>query len=490
MRAQILIVGCLVAGCSVENPWFGLAGQDGSTTAGTSTGTGVGPGSETLPTSQGPASTDASTTEAVTASTTGPLTATEADSTTSTDTGGSTGTSTGPEDTDAPVPDMGVGLCGNMIEETGEECDDGNSDPGDGCENNCRRMFRYEAFPVGAAPRDIAAVDVDGDGRTDLVVSHATAVMNEPDYSVLLNQGNGTFKLKAQALTGWTGATRVLVGQLDGDERPDLLLLGIAGNMQILTNASTPGSIKFTMKNVFQGQPPGPVPAATLADLDDNGGDDLLLVGTDSLHVYLNKEGMFAPGAKYGLELKLPNGVVAGAVIKADATPHVVVAHGAVMGEDRSLLLNMAGALKLQPEKGKLCPDGVSSLNIGDADNSGPLDVVAGCASGRITLAGTDMVKPYVRVVDTGVAAINSVGIVDLYGDVDAPEVYGTSTVTKSLVVGVAEGKLFVAIHVEKLEGSPGASVAARIDDDDAPDIAVVLPVAGTVGVFFNQTRM
>ena len=488
VRAKIVMLGWLVAGCSVQNPWFGLAGESEGTSG--ATGTGVGPGGETLlPTTQGPGgSTEEPVTTAVTTST-GPLTATEAGTTTGTDTSAGTGMSTGTEDTGMmPVPDLD-GLCGNGVQDPNEECDDGNADRGDACESNCRRMFRYLEIEVGTAVLDIAAADLDGDGRMDLVVSHAMAALDKPDYSVLLNAGEDGFEVKPQVVPGWTGAPRVLVGQLVGDDRPDLLLVGAAGNLQMLANFSQPGALKFNPVNTIQGQPPGLVPAATLADLDANGFVDLLLVSGESLYVYANNEGSLMLAAKHPVKLNFPIGVAAGAVIANDPGPHVVLAH-ASPGDDRSGFINNDGVLMDDKLPAKLCPNGASSLNVGDADMGGALDLVFGCVSGRVTVAGVDAIKPYVRMFDSGMPGLTSVGVLDLYGDDEAADVYGFSTSNKALVVGLGQDKQFVAVHIEVLAQTPGASVAARIDEGEAPDIAVVLPVVNKVGVFINQTRL
>lgn len=488
VRAKIVMLGWLVAGCSVQNPWFGLAGESEGTSG--ATGTGVGPGGETLlPTTQGPGgSTEEPVTTAVTIST-GPLTATEAGTTTGTETSAGTGMSTGPEDTGMmPVPDLD-GLCGNGVQDPNEECDDGNADRGDACESNCRHMFRYLEIEVGTAVLDIAAADLDGDGRMDLAVSHAMAALDKPDYSVLLNAGEDGFKVKPQVVQGWTGAPRVLVGQLVGDDRPDLLLVGALGTFQVLANLSEPGALKFNVVDAFLGLPPGPAVAATLADLDANGFVDLLLVSGDSLFVYRNSEGKFMPAAEYGTELKVPSGVVAGAVIANDPGPHVVLSHAGV-GDDRSGFINNNGVLMPEQLTAKLCPSGASSLNVGDADMGGSLDVVFGCLSGRVTVAGVDAIKPYVRMFDSGMPGLTSVGVLDLYGDDEAADVYGFSTSNKALVVGLGQDKQFVAVHIEVLAQTPGASVAARIDEGDAPDIAVVLPAVNKVAVFINQTQL
>src|SRR5688572_23556390 len=66
-----------------------------------------------------------------------------------------------------------------------------------------RRLFSFNAavnYPAGASPQDVAAADVNGDGRLDLVATNYSA----STVSVLLGNANGTFQspLTSPAGTG------------------------------------------------------------------------------------------------------------------------------------------------------------------------------------------------------------------------------------------------------------------------------------------------
>jgi hypothetical protein len=72
----------------------------------------------------------------------------------------------------------------------------------------------------GANARSIAVADVNGDGKSDLLVAN----MYAGTVGVLLGNGDGTFKAAVNYGSGGMGATSVAVGDLNGDGKPDLLV--------------------------------------------------------------------------------------------------------------------------------------------------------------------------------------------------------------------------------------------------------------------------
>ncbi|MBX3027426.1 VCBS repeat-containing protein [bacterium] len=78
-----------------------------------------------------------------------------------------------------------------------------------------------------AAPRfaaDVAAADVDADGRADLILADQTGSA----LVVLHGGGDGTFE-SAGTLPSARGARRLIAADLDGDQRTDLLVIGDDG---------------------------------------------------------------------------------------------------------------------------------------------------------------------------------------------------------------------------------------------------------------------
>jgi FG-GAP-like repeat len=151
--------------------------------------------------------------------------------------------------------------------------------------NNGNGTFGAPAgYGSGTSPFSVAAGDLNGDGKIDLAVGgldHA---------SVLLNLGNGTFAAAVNYSYAWTsfnGSGLVVIGDLNGDGRPDL-----AG-----TARADPCSAVVVLPNQGNGVfgAPAYVPASnfipnsvTLGDLNGDGKLDLVVPNRDGVAVLLN----------------------------------------------------------------------------------------------------------------------------------------------------------------------------------------------------------
>src|SRR6266850_1748229 len=82
------------------------------------------------------------------------------------------------------------------------------------------QSFRFkESYQTGMAPRSIRAVDLNGDGKLDLVVANH----GDNNINVFLSKVKGTFKAAATYAAG-TGPTCVAVADLDGDGKLDVIV--------------------------------------------------------------------------------------------------------------------------------------------------------------------------------------------------------------------------------------------------------------------------
>ncbi len=138
-------------------------------------------------------------------------------------------------------------------------------------------------FTTGNTPNDIAIGDVDGDGKPDLVVVN----LGSNTISILRNISTlgssisaSSFAAKVDFAAGnqpyWVGIVDV-----DGDGKPDLLVANSGSNtISVLRNTSTSGSITFAAKVDFA---TGSRPLlCSIADVDGDGKPDLVVANFNS----------------------------------------------------------------------------------------------------------------------------------------------------------------------------------------------------------------
>ena len=253
MRPAIVLIAGLTTGCAVDNPFFMVeSGSPAATEAGTSmTGTSGTTGTSGVNVSEtDSAPTTAGDVTGGASSTTGDSGAT--DTSTTAETGGTT---TGAVETEGGGESTGGAVCGDGTQDDGEVCDDGNEAPADGCESNCRELFVAVTSSLVKLPQDLAVADMDDDGVMDLIVGHGSAQVGDPDLSVGLGDGDGTFDWKNFATTSLPGVSWVLVGQFVGGDLPDIILVPGNGTstLTLWENASKPGQLDLVARMAVTG---------------------------------------------------------------------------------------------------------------------------------------------------------------------------------------------------------------------------------------------
>ena len=199
-------------------------------------------------------------------------------------------------------------------------------------------------------PISIAASDVNGDGRADLLVANEASDV----VSVLLSTGDGTFAPKVDYDTG-KNPRSVAIADLNRDDKPDLVVVNSGtkvepGNtVSVLLNK---GDATFAPK-VDYTTTKDPV-AVAVADLNGDGAPDLVVANSpdgsltpgETVSVLLNSgNGTFGPMVDIAVG-KNPNSVAI-ADLNGDGKPDLVVANGVAdpaSGYTVSVLLNKGGA--------------------------------------------------------------------------------------------------------------------------------------------------
>ncbi len=143
--------------------------------------------------------------------------------------------------------------------------------------------------PTGEGAREVKAVDLNGDGRSDLVVANVTA----NNISVLLNNGDGSFLLSSNYFTG-KNPSMIAAADFTGDLIPDLAVANQNTNVISLLVGNGDGtflgstgvvSITIGTSSVLSG------------DYNNDSRTDLLIAGLFGATVYPgNNDGTFATG--------------------------------------------------------------------------------------------------------------------------------------------------------------------------------------------------
>jgi hypothetical protein len=168
-----------------------------------------------------------------------------------------------------------------------------------------------QTFAVGSSPISLVVSDLNGDGRPDL------AVVNNGDntVTVLLNAtpaGANALAFAAPQTFAVNAPVSVTAGDLNGDGRPDLIVASSAGDAVTVLLNNTPagaGTVTFAAPQTFAA---GSAPlAVAVADFNGDGRPDLAV--TD-----LNTNGVTV----------LVNATPAGAAVAAFAAPQMFTAGG------------------------------------------------------------------------------------------------------------------------------------------------------------------
>jgi uncharacterized protein YfaP (DUF2135 family) len=244
-------------------------------------------------------------------------------------------------------------------------------------------------YPTGTSPQSVIVVDVNGDGKPDLVVADScgTKGCEAGSVSVLLGNGDGTFQPPMDFDTG-PGAVSVATGDFNRDGKVDLVTANIGGNSNTVSILLGNGDGTFE-PHVDYTTGRGP---RSVAVGDFNGDGKADLVTADSAHNAVsillgNGDGTFGLPTQFAAG-RSPNSVVIGDFNRDGnqdlAVTNISGTHGSV-----SILFG-DGRGSFQPHvdypAGIRCTD----VKIGDFNGDGieDLAVVGGASYGPSVLLG------------------------------------------------------------------------------------------------------
>jgi len=384
----------------------------------------------------------------------------------------------------------------------------------------------------GYAPLSIAIADVNGDGKPDLLVGHycfSASDCSSGSVGVLVGNGDGTFRTAQNYDSGGYAATSIAVGDVDGDGKPDVLVLNFC--------ESSSAACLNSLISVLRGNGDGTFQASqtyssggrfahsfAVADVNGDGKLDLLVAnqcavgcqppGLGNIAVLLgNGDGTFLPALNYDSGGLNAYSIAVGDV-NQDGKADLLVANQCVNsssdcglgpGEAGVLLGNGDGTFQAAKTYNS---GGVGAFSViaGDMNGDGKPDLLmlngctnGFCANGSVLLGNGDGTFQGAINFDSGafadwaaVADVDGDGKLDLLTSTNCaasscqgkvtillnviPPTVTTTVVTASAFAN--QTVTFTATVDAQNSGQPSGSVTFRLETPNASQIATV-PLSG-----------
>jgi hypothetical protein len=373
----------------------------------------------------------------------------------------------------------------------------------------------------GFAPESVAVADVNGDGEPDLIVANQCADNScaaDGSVGVLLGNGDGTFRTAVTYDSGSPYAYSVMIGDVNGDGKPDLVVANECNPFINCTNSGD-GSVGVLLGNgdgTFQaavtydsgGLQPDSV---AVADVNGDGKLDIVVINmaedggsasSGSVGVLLgNGDGTFRAAVTYTLTDRVAMAVTV-ADVNGDGKPDLVAANAlasrlGVQSPVNVLLGNGDGTFK-GPTSYKSGGFGSDAVAVADANGDGKPDVfvVNGCFFGNCTgsegslgvlLGNGDGTFKSAVSYDIGAYPVSSVYAADVNADgrLDLVTTNSSNGGGVGILLGNGDGTFQTVVIYPSGGTGPTSVVAADVNLDGKPDL-VVANGSGTIGVLIN----
>jgi hypothetical protein len=349
------------------------------------------------------------------------------------------------------------------------------------------------------APLAVAAADLDGDGKIDLVSANSLG----DDLTIFFQSRPGVFAGEPDVLGGPNTMDRpveLAAGDLDGDGVLDLVSANFFDNSTIFSQLG-PGTFEETPLTLIARLSENSLSSVAVAEMDGDGAQDVVTASfANELRVFFQRGPGFFPSLRIDVTSS-PSDVKA-ADLDGDGDQDLVAASaGGFSGDDnltvffQSLPGSFEGPLVL--DDGEIT-SGTHSSAAADLDGDGDLDLVsASSGSGSRNLTLFFQVSPGTFAPLGGLVAPNSpssVAATDLDGDGDLDLVsanQGFESSNLTVFFQVSPGNFQASPLVLGGHGStnfPASVAAADLDGDGDQDLASANSNGDNLTVFFQSS--
>ena len=363
----------------------------------------------------------------------------------------------------------------------------------------------YDSGGPDASGFSIAIADVNGDGKLDLVVAVADFLPQGATgvVSVLLGNGDGTFRAATTYGSGGAFAISVAVADLNGDGKPDIVVANCALTAyNYCWNGSSGvgvllGNGDGTFQPVVTYDSGDAADSVAVGDLNGDGKPDLVIgssLGAEARVLLGNGDGTFQPAVAYYAG---SNGAaVALADVNGDGRVDLVVAN---YGSNTvSVLLGNGDGTFQQALSYGSGGYGTDAVAVADVNGDGKPDlVVANYGDGSVGVLlgrGDGTFQPAVTY-SSGGSLPTSIAVSDVNGD-GKPDLlvanYGSNVV--AALLGNGDGTFQPAVTYNSCGGctvweGPASVAVADLNGDGQPDLVLSNPGnSANVSVLLNNS--
>ena len=369
-------------------------------------------------------------------------------------------------------------------------------------------QFKPTAFssrldlPIGNGPQSIFSMDLDGDGKPDLMTANGDS-NNVEVYHNTSTPGTASFVLQIDSiLPAGNYPVGITAGDLDGDGKPEVVVTNFGSNQLVVyRNTSTPGTISFAPAVYYTTG--GYTLSVTIGDCNGDGKPDIAVASAVDgiVSVFVNSSTTGNLSFPTRTDLTAPSGGFPISVvisdIDGDGMPDLACVNA--VASTVSVFRNTGtpgGALSFATNVDFAVGNTPTQLVAGDLDGDGKPDIA--------TTNSSDLTLSLLRNTTTG-SAISfsrapdvpqpngpwSLVMADFDGDLK-PDLASVNQLTNTVSIfrnSSTTGTVAVAANVDYPVGFvPWFITSADYDGDGMPDLATINNTAATVSVLLNTS--